>query len=126
MREDLYNILIESWYPHETGKSNKMCLTEKYSRVLAGKHLFDIFPIRVGLKQGDVSLPLLFNFALEYAIRRIQVKQDGLKSNGTHPFLVYTDDVNMLGGIVHTVKKNAEVLLVAIKETGLELNYDEN
>ena len=67
----------------------------------------DRFPIRNGLKQGDALLPLLFNFALEYAIRRVQVNQDGLKLNGTHQLLAYVDDVNILGGSVHTVKENA-------------------
>ena len=56
---------------------------------------------------------MLFNFALEYSIRRVQVKHDGLKLNGTHQLLVYVDDVNILGGRVHTVKGNAEALLVA-------------
>jgi len=74
------------------------------------------------LKQGDALSPLLFNFALEYAIRRVQVNQDGLKLNGTHQLLVYADDVNILGGSVHTVKENAGALIVASKEIGIEVN----
>jgi hypothetical protein len=62
------------------------------------------------LKQGDALTPLLFNFAIECAIRRVQVKQDGLKLNGTHHVLAYADDVNILGGSLHTVKENAETL----------------
>jgi len=80
-----------------------------------------MFPIRNGLKQGDALTPLLFNFALEYAIRRVQVNQDDLKLNGVHQLLAYADDVNILGGSVDTVKKNAETL-VATKEIGLEVN----
>ena len=51
---------------------------------------------------------MLFNYALEYAIRRVQVNQNGLKLNGTHQLMTYADDVNIFGGSVHTVKKNAE------------------
>jgi hypothetical protein len=69
-------------------------------------------------------LPLLFNFVLEYAIRRVQVNQGVLKLNGTHHLLTYADDVNILGGSVHTVKENAEALVVATKEIGLEVNAD--
>jgi hypothetical protein len=45
-------------------------------------------------------IPIVFNFALEYAIRKVQVKQDGMKLNGTHQAVVYEDDINMLGGSV--------------------------
>jgi hypothetical protein len=63
-----------------------------------------MFTVRNGLKQGDALSPLLFNFALEYAIMRVQVNQDGLKLNGTHQLLVCTVGVNILGGTVHTVQ----------------------
>ena len=65
---------------------------------------------------------MLFNFVLEYTIRSVQVNQDGLKLNGTHQLLAYADDVNIFGGSVHTVKKNAEALVAATKKTGLEVN----
>jgi len=118
------NILIEFGIPKKLVRLIKMCLTETYSRVRVGKNLSDMFPIRNGLKQGDALLPLLFNFALEYAIRRVQVNQDGLKLKGTHQLLAYADDVNILGGNVHTVKENAETFFVATKEIGLEVNAD--
>jgi hypothetical protein len=84
----------------------------------------DIFPIKNGLKQGEALLPLLFNSALEYVIKRVQVNQKGLKLNGKHKLLVYVYDVNILRGSVHTIKENTETLVVASKETELEVNAD--
>jgi hypothetical protein len=83
-----------------------------------------MFPVTNGLKQGDALMPLLFNFALEYATRRVKVNQDGLKLNCTHQLLDYANDVNIMGGSVCTTKKNREALVVASKENELEVNAD--
>ena len=65
----------------------------------------DIFPTKNGLNKGDALKPLLFNFALDYAIRMVQVNQDGLKLNGKFQVLVYADVV-ILGLTLPTVKTN--------------------
>ena len=69
----LHKILIEFGIPRKLVRLIKMSLTETYSRVRVGKNVCDRFPIRNGLKHGDALSPMLLNFALEYAIRSVQV-----------------------------------------------------
>jgi hypothetical protein len=75
-----------------------------------------MFPNKNSLKQGNAFSPLLFNFALYFATRRVQVNQNGLQLKRTHQLLVYSDDINILGGSVHTIKKNTEAFAVARKK----------
>ena len=81
-------------------------LTETYSSMSVGKHMYDMLHIKSGIKQDALS-PLFFNFALECTIRRVQVNLDDLKLNGTHQLLLYAD-INVWGRSIHTVKKSIE------------------
>ena len=76
------------------------------------------------LEGGEWSAARPGRFALEYAIRMVQVNRDGLKLNGTHQLLAYADNVNILAGSMHTLKENAEALVDATREIGLEVSAD--
>jgi hypothetical protein len=104
----------------------KTCSNKTYGKVCISKHLSETFPIQNGLKKLDALSSLLYNFALEYTISKVQENQVGLKLNGTHQLLVYADDVNLLGYKINTIKKNTEALINDNKEVGLEVNTEKS
>jgi hypothetical protein len=78
-------------------------------------HLSHSFPIQNALS------PPLFNFALEYTIKKVQENQVGLKLNGTHQLLALGADMNLLGDDIDTIQKNTGTLTDASKEVGLKI-----
>jgi hypothetical protein len=107
--EVFYNILMEFGIPMKLVTLIKTCLSETCSIVRVGKHLSDMFTIRNCLKQRVALSPLLFIFALEYAIGRVQVQQKGLKLNGKDQLLVYADYVTILRESAHSMEKTTQV-----------------
>ena len=86
-----YDIITEFGIPVKLVRIIELYLNETYTRVWVGKQLSDMFPVKNDLKQGQALSPLLFNSSLEYAIKRVQVNQNGLKLNVTYKFLLYGD-----------------------------------
>jgi hypothetical protein len=84
-------------------------------------HFSGMFCIQNILEQGDFLSPLLLNFALDFAIRKVQGNQMGLKLNGTQ-LLVSADDINLLGDTIDTIKKKTQTLIFVSQEVGLEVN----
>jgi hypothetical protein len=84
----LYSVLIKFGLPMRLARLIKRCLNETYSEVCTSGHLSHSFPIRKGLKQGNVLSLQLFNLALEYAMRKIQETLFLLKLNGTASVIV--------------------------------------
>jgi hypothetical protein len=123
-KEVLYIILIEFGVRIKFVSEIKICSNETYSEDHIGKHLCDSFPNQNGRKQEDALLLLLFNCAVEYAIRKVCENQVGVKLNGTHQLLAYTDDVNLLGDNIVTTEKNTETIIGAGKEVVLEINLE--
>jgi hypothetical protein len=86
-----------------------------------------VFVVKAIGKSVQVNMsyaPLLFNFALEYAIMKVRENQVGLKLNGTHEMLVCADYVTLLGGNIDTIGKNTEAVIDASEEVGLEVNTE--
>jgi hypothetical protein len=69
---------------------------------------------------------LLYNFALEFAIRKVQGNHGRSEFNVIHQFLECADDINIVGSNLNTIKKVTEAVLEGTREVGLEANTEKN
>jgi hypothetical protein len=86
-----------------------------YNKVHTHEYLSDNFPNKNGLNQSDVLLPLLFNFALEHSIRKVQENQVWLKLSRTYLLPAYAHDVTLMKDNIDTIKKTTETAFMLVK-----------
>jgi hypothetical protein len=58
---------------------------------------------------------MLFNFALQYAVSKVQEIQVGQKLNGIHHMQFHADNVNLVGDNIYNIKKNSEALMALVR-----------
>jgi hypothetical protein len=114
-------IFLQSGIPTKLVGLIKICLNETSSKVRIVKNFSDSFLVKNSYKQGDALSPLLFNFALEYDIRKVQENQAGLKLNRTHQLLAYADDVNLLGDDRDTINRNKTTNTETLLDASIEV-----
>jgi histidinol phosphatase-like PHP family hydrolase len=115
---------------HEFGIPDKLIrlvratMTDTEAQVKIQAQLTDAFKIRQGLKQGDGLAPLLFNLALEYAIRKLLVNVKGTLEYHTTQIVGYADNICLLSRNIKAIKETYQELNGAAKETGLSINVN--
>ena len=123
-RTRLYKILVLLGIPKKLVKLVQVSLTENFGRVRVGGEVSEAFEIREGLKQGDALSPLLFNLVLEYVIRSVETRRYGMSLNGVTQVLAYADDLDLVADSKEILIGNAETLLRAGEEVGLEVSEE--
>jgi hypothetical protein len=122
IRCKLNEILINFGIPKKLVRLVRMCMAGSQGGVRLGNELSEFFPIHNGLRQGDALSPLLFNFALEYAIEKIGTSDLGLSLNGNVQVCTYADDIAEMGDTEETVAGNTEILMEASNQLGVKVN----
>lgn len=100
--ESAYDTVVtdEIWTPmHNLGIPKKLvnlCRTitnEKYAVIKVGRKITNIIDMEKGVRQGDGIAPVLFNIALEIAIRRSKIQTNGTIFTKSQQILAYADDL---------------------------------
>ncbi|KAL4098346.1 hypothetical protein QTP88_022976 [Uroleucon formosanum] len=124
-RESLYNIMTEFGIPKKLRNLVRMCMEGAHYKVRIDQTISETFTVETGLKQGDALSPVLFNLALEKAVRELQKETTGIEINQQKiQILGFADDLNIIGNTKDDTEKAAKVLEKAAEKLGLKINTE--
>ena len=121
-RSVLYNIMLNFGIPAKLVRLTRMTMTNTVSQVRVQNRLTDLFETRTGLKQGDGLAPTLFNLALEYVIRAMNMDSSGTLLIKSTQLVAYADDINIMSRRLGDAESLLHNLNNAAKEVGLHIN----
>lgn len=122
LRGKLWEIMVNFNFPVKLIRLTRLTLTNVVSKVRIRNQLSNSFVTGEGLRQGDPLATLLFNIALESAIRRTEVARNGTIFQKSIQFLAYADDIDIVGRNLSSVKEAFQQLQDGAREIGLSIN----
>ncbi|XP_066901846.1 uncharacterized protein [Halyomorpha halys] len=123
-RKELLKALVKVGIPKKLVRLVKMTLMNTTCRVKLANSLSQEFFVENGLRQGGPLAPLLFNIALEVAIRSIRTNPGGTIYNRLSQHLAYADNVVIAARIQAALKGTFQEFEGAAYELGLKVNED--
>ena len=124
LRVKLWDAMVELGIPKKLIKLTSICVNGSRSRVKVGEILSDSFEVSGGLKQGDSLSPMLFNIALEKAIRAAELTTEVFGIDGPRVLLAFADDIDVVGNTVIMVKELFNKIEGQAEVMGLKINED--
>ena len=123
-RDQLYNAMREFKIPNKLISLTRMTMENTQSQVRIQSDLSDPITTRKGLRQGDSLACLLFNLALEKAVRRAGIQTNGTIFYKSVQLLAYADDIDIIARSRMALKEAFLSLEGAAREMGLRINEE--
>ncbi|CAH1388426.1 unnamed protein product [Nezara viridula] len=122
LRDELYHDMLGLGVPPKLVRLIQVTMKELQCTVRIQGDMSDYFEMQKGLRQGDCLACLLFNIALECAIRRSQIQIGGTVFNHSVQLLGFADDIALVGRTRAAIKDAFLVLQGAPARMGLKVN----
>lgn len=118
-RSKLWSLMKKFKFSDKIIKLIKLCVNDSKGKVKVGREYTEIFEINTGVRQGDGLSPILFNIALEEALRETTKSTGGAKIPDKINLLAFADDVVIVAENKEDIKLLTQKLIEETAEVGI-------